>query len=373
VTKLKNGRVKDMSFDAFQKISDRIASKAGAKIIEKSPQSSRAKYTKWQTENIFKSKIKSRLDFLLEHSYDFEDFSKKAEALNLHLDFSGKWATYRLLDEPQVKNTRGRNLSKAAPEKYNLDPIIDHLKTNSGHFSVADVIEKYEEKSETAKNDFDYQVVIEPWQIDHVSSKGLYVNVDFGIDQHGVIFVGGYKTDLLDDGSYNLYLGKKDYFYFMDQEGAQNNRYMMGATLVKQLSLYNGTVPVEKDTVISKINELTDAINFLASHGVDQGGEQLTRLDAQLREAVAEAQNKLNILDDKIFKLQNLAKTVLLDDQPEQDETLEQVENQLEAAKISRNILKGKLDETISEINLYKNIIFSSKTKENQSKSSLKK
>ncbi|EQC58250.1 hypothetical protein LLT6_09700 [Lactococcus cremoris subsp. cremoris TIFN6] len=50
--RLKNGKTKDMTYEAFQKISDRIASKAGAKIIEFSPKNSHAKYTKWQTENI---------------------------------------------------------------------------------------------------------------------------------------------------------------------------------------------------------------------------------------------------------------------------------------------------------------------------------
>lgn len=269
--RLRNGKVKDMTYEAFQKISDRIASKAGAKIIEVSPKNSHAKYTKWQTENIFKLRIKSRLDFLLEHSLDLDDFKTKAKALNLAVDFSGKWATYRLLDDVQVRNTRGRNLVKSDPERYNLDRIEAHLKKNTGIFSVADVVNQYEEKIETRKNDFDYQVTIEPWQIDHVTAKGIYINVDFGLAQHGVIFIGAYKTDLLEDGNYNLYLKTNDYFYFMDTAGAANNRFMKGPTLMWQLSLYNGTVPIAKEKVISTINELTEAINFLASHGVTEG------------------------------------------------------------------------------------------------------
>ncbi|MFC4652450.1 relaxase/mobilization nuclease domain-containing protein [Lactococcus nasutitermitis] len=369
-----NGKHKDMSKKAFEEISDRIASAHGAKIIEKSPKTSHAKYTQWQTENIFKSKIKSRLDFLLEHSYDLDDFKKKADALHLHMNFSGKWATYRLLDEPQINVTRSRVMDKSKDgekpqlNRYNLEQIVERLKINTGYFSIEDIIEKYEEKVETAKNDFDFQAVIEPWQIDHVTNKGLYLNVDFGIGQHGIVFVGGYKTDLLENGNYNLYVRRNDYFYFMDQEGAVNNRYMMGSTLIRQLSLYNGTIPVKKERVISTINELTDAINFLASRGVDQGGEQLTSLENQLIEAVNEAKDKLNELDEKIFELENLAKQIMERENSNEnskdvsDLNLEQIETQLASVKLSRSILKEKLDEIVKEINAYQEILYAANT-----------
>ncbi|WP_285142176.1 relaxase/mobilization nuclease domain-containing protein, partial [Lactococcus petauri] len=56
----------------YEQISDKHAAKAGAKIIQKTSQNSHKKYTMWQTENIFKQKIKTRLDFLLEYSHNLE-------------------------------------------------------------------------------------------------------------------------------------------------------------------------------------------------------------------------------------------------------------------------------------------------------------
>lgn len=50
----KSGKAFDVSKDKFEKVSDKIASKYGAKIIEKSPSTSHLKYTKWQTENLYK-------------------------------------------------------------------------------------------------------------------------------------------------------------------------------------------------------------------------------------------------------------------------------------------------------------------------------
>lgn len=224
----------------FEKISDKIAEKAGAKIIVKSPRQTHQKYTLWQTQNIYKSKIKQRLDHLLQFSSDIEDFKNKATALNLEVDFSGKWATYKLLDEPQIKNTRGRSLQKSDPEKYNLDKIIDALKDNvDQNISVDDVVSSYEEKVETVKNDFDYQLILEPWQIDQVTDRGIYVKVDFGISQSGQIFVPGFKIDQLENGGASLYIKQSDYFYFMNEKKADKNRYLTGSSLAKQMSLYN--------------------------------------------------------------------------------------------------------------------------------------
>ena len=348
----------------FEEVSDKIAAKYGAKIIEKSPKNSHKKYTKWQTETIFKSKIKSRLDFLLAHSSSIEDFKRKAEALELYVDFSGKWPTYRLLDEPQIKNTRSRSLSKKNPEKYNLKQIETRLKENTGSFSIEEVMERYEEKVNVAKNDFDFQLIVEPWQISHKTPKGYYLNVDFGIENHGQIFIGAYKVDALEDGNYSLFVKRNDSFYFMNEKNSAENKYMTGYNLMKQLSLYNGTVPLKKEPVMSTINELVDAINFLAEHGVTEGN-QMERLEKQLIEAFEMAEKSLATLDEKILQLNQVGKLLLaneleayegelpvLNQLGEKEElTYEDVKNELASMKLSRKLLQEKMETTIEKIN----------------------
>lgn len=349
---------------AFEQVSDKIASKYGAKIIEKSPKNSHKKYTMWQTENIFKSKIKSRLDFLLDHSSSIDDFKIKAEALDLQVDFSGKWAKYCLLDEPQIKNTRSRSLSKKNPEKYNLDQIEARLKENKYEFTLNEVIERYEEKTETIKNDFDYQLIVESWQISHKTPKGYYLNVDFGAENHGQIFIGAYKVDELEDGSYSLFVKKNDYFYFMNEKDGLRNRYMNGYTLAKQLSLYNGTVPLKKEPAMTTIDELVDAINFLAEHGVTES-TQVTRLENKLIQAFEQAEESLNTLDEKIIQLNQVGKLLLTDELDSHKEeipilkqlgdteelTYEDVQNELSSVKMSRKLLHEKMENTVEKIN----------------------
>ncbi|GAA3265045.1 Relaxase [Lactococcus lactis subsp. lactis] len=340
-----------MTKNNFEKVSDKIASRYGAKIIEKSPGNSHLKYTKWQTQSIYKSQIKQRLDYLLEMSSDIDDFKLKATALNLSFDFSGKWATYRLLDEPQMKNTRGRNLDKKHPEKYNLESIIERLETNELSLTVDEVVERYEEKVDVVKQDFDYQVTVEKWQIDHMTSKGFYLNVDFGIADRGQIFIGGYKVDQLENGDCVLYLKKNETFRLLSEKEASFSKYLTGHDLAKQLGLYNGTVPLKKEPVISTINELVDAINFLAEHGVTEG-------------------TQFNNMENQLMELTKISKLLIEVESGYSQTTLEELEKlgvnpklkyldihqELQSEKMSRKILKNKFDQTVNEINTFNEI-----------------
>ncbi|WP_061778432.1 helical hairpin domain-containing protein, partial [Lactococcus lactis] len=349
--KTKSGKAYDVTKNNFEKVSDKIASRYGAKIIEKSPGNSHLKYTKWQTQSIYKSQIKQRLDYLLEMSSDIDDFKLKATALNLSFDFSGKWATYRLLDEPQMKNTRGRNLDKKHPEKYNLESIIERLETNELSLTVDEVVERYEEKVDVVKQDFDYQVTVEKWQIDHMTSKGFYLNVDFGIADRGQIFIGGYKVDQLENGDCVLYLKKNETFRLLSEKEASFSKYLTGHDLAKQLGLYNGTVPLKKEPVISTINELVDAINFLAEHGVTEG-------------------TQFNNMENQLMELTKISKLLIEVESGYSQTTLEELEKlgvnpklkyldihqELQSEKMSRKILKNKFDQTVNEINTFNEI-----------------
>lgn len=373
IIKQQNGKNKDKTKELFEKVSDKISSEYGAKIIEKSPKNSHKKYTLWETESLYKKKIKSRLDFLLDHSSSIDDFLEKAEALNVSVDFSKKWTTYRLLDEPQIKNTRSRSLLKSDPTKYNYEKIIERLKENKNVLTLEKVVARYEEKSEQTKNEFDYQLTIDEWQISHKTTRGYYVNVDFGFGERGKVFIGAYKVDPLENGQYNIYVKRKDFFYLMNEKNADRNRYMTGETLIKQLRLYNGQTPLKKEPVMRTIDELVNAINFLAANEIEDT-RQLELLEEKLEAAFLEAEKTLETLDEKVLKLHQLSNLLLeneLQGDPEliqkklktllPDATLaefsyEDVQGEIEAIKNSQSILENKLERTRNEINQLREI-----------------
>ena len=166
-------------------ISDKYAEIAGAKVIEPKLNNSYTKYSAWRRQNVYKVEIKERLDFLLRHSLSLEDFKEKAKSLNVTVDFSGKYVKYRLDDKGQQKFTRDRTLSKKG--KYSLEEIKKALAKNEVVYSKEDVAAMYQEEQEQKEEDFEYKLDLEEWQVDEVTSQGIFVTVDFGIDQKGQI------------------------------------------------------------------------------------------------------------------------------------------------------------------------------------------
>lgn len=343
-----NGKRKDLTKLTFENISDKIASQYGAKIIEKSPKTSHKKYTLWQVENIYKRKIKKRLDFLIEHSDSIPDLIQKAKLLNLEVNFSGKHARYKLLDEPQLKYTRGRTLDKTNPIKYNLQSIKEQLTQNDLIFEPEQVVELYEEKEERYEVDFDYQVKIERWQVHHTTEKGYYVNVDGGIGNRGQIFIGAYKVDPQEDGSCLLYIKRKENFYFTNQEYAERNKTLTGEMLMKQLTYYNGSVPLRKDPSIEKLYEIVQAINFLAENEIHDG-RQLQNLENKLQETIETTYATLKELDERVSELTLLTKKVLLEAEAK-EEYSEELKQELLKARVSPKISYQELLNKITEV-----------------------
>lgn len=99
-------------------ISDRLSKEAGAKIITPS-RYSHEKFVTYRKSN-HKFELKQRLYFLMENSKDFDDFLSKAEALNVQIDFSRKYARFLMTDMPMKRVIRGKQLDKRQPytEEY---------------------------------------------------------------------------------------------------------------------------------------------------------------------------------------------------------------------------------------------------------------
>lgn len=116
------------------------------------------------------------------------------------------------------------------------------------------------------------------------------------------------------------------------------------------------------------LNELVDAINFLAENNVTEG-RQLSLLEQKLEEAFHEATETVQELSDKIMELQQLSKLLLdveLSDDKEaglnrlkelmpladvDDLTFSDVEAEVQSVSKSRDFLKERLDTLVKEIN----------------------
>lgn len=334
---------------SLEKISDRYAELAGAKIIDRSaPRFSHTKYAAYQKKNVFKLEIKSRLNFLIKHSTSIEDFLKKAEALNLAVNFSGKHATYRLLDSEQQRNTRDSTLSKKGA--YTLATIEKRVSQNKATYSLEDIKPEYNKLQQEKAEDFEQRLMIEPWQVQEVTADGIYLEIDFGIRNHGLIKVPHRQVDQLEDGRFELFVRRNDFFYFLNPDHSENNRYIKGNTLMKQLAYNNGEVVLTKNRNISNLDQLIKEFEFLAAHNVTSG-QQFEELEECFIEQLDQTEETLQQIDQRLMKL-NKAAAALSDLQSDNSKYQALGQEILESLGFPLTIRVDELEKEITEISV---------------------
>lgn len=366
---LKKFRWEKKTLKNLRAISDKHAVCYGAKIIEPTMKNSYTKYSAWRRQNNYRFEIKDRLDFLLKHSLSLEDFKQKAVALDLQIDFSGKFVKYKLLDQPQQRNVRDDTLSKKG--LYSLEKIKERISKNQLVFDVEELKEQYQESKEKTANDFELKLEVESWQVEQESKQGIYVQMDMGALNSGTILIPSHKVDKNEDGNYTIYIKEKDYFYFLNPDQSQKNRYMLGLTVARQLAKQNGETLVTKNAQISSMRELIKEYNFLVDHGVTDG-TQFQHLEERFNEKIETTQEELRQLDERLGRYHkiegallaiqqspenSLAAVQLLDDLGvPKDMGLEDVSQLIKQFQIEKGALQEFFDDTLKHYTDYRDI-----------------
>ena len=370
---LKKFRWQKRTRNNLKEISDKISDLYGAKIIQSNMKNSHKKYTAWQQANTFKVEIKNRLEFLLKHSTSLEDFKVKAKALDLNVDYSGKFVKYRLtvpLDgKLQERNTRDDILSKR--RKYSLENILKRLDQNQVTFDLLEIKDRYQKEERERSSDFEVKLEVEDWQVKQETSRGIYLEMEFGVNQTGTILIPARQVDKLENGSYEIYLKQKDFFYFINPDQSQDNRFMRGSTVIKQLSKDSGDMIMRKNPNISRMEMLVKEFNFLAANNVTNG-KQFQALQTRFDQQLKETQEELNNLDQRIGNVNRIISALIAyqERRPEgvtAEKILEQfkidkttnpkiLNKELQEIQVEREALREHLDLVIKNYTDYKEI-----------------
>ncbi|MCK1219347.1 helical hairpin domain-containing protein [Streptococcus uberis] len=355
---------------SLEQISDKYADLAGAKILEAKNQFGHKEYSAYQRENVFKLEIKSRLEFLLKHSTSLEDFKSKAKALNLNVDFSGKYAKYKLLDKEQKRNTRDSSLSKKG--RYSLEGIEKQIAKNEIVYSLNEIKSEYDKLQKEKADDFEIRVKIEPWQVETKTETGIYLKMQYGIANQGTVKIPSRLVDELEDGSFDIFIKKSDFFYFINPDNSSSNKFMKGSTLINQLAYESGEYILRKNPNISKLDLLVREYNYLVSHNISES-EQFLELRNRFMNQIALTQESLNYLDEKIERLnkiasaledyhsdnpidKEIAKTVLIELSISLDMDIKEIEKQVIEVSIERKGLKETFDKIVKDFTQYEKI-----------------
>lgn len=366
---LKKMRWQKNTLKNLRAISDKHAAKYGAKIIEPSMKNSYTKYSAWRRQNNYRFEIKQRLDFLLKQSTSLEDFKQKATTLDLQIDFSGKFVKYQLTDQPQKRRVRDDTLSKKG--RYSLEQIKEQVEKNQLVYDVSEIKERYQETKSEIDNDFELKLEVASWQVEQESKQGIYLQMDYGALNSGTILVPAHKVDKTEDGNYTIYIKEKDYFYFLNPDQSQKNRYMMGTTVARQLAKQNGELLVTKNPSISSMRELIKEYNFLVKNGVTNG-TQFQELENRFNEKIKETDKELKQLDNRLARLHKIEGALMtLEVAPENSFTaiqilqelnipteteLTDIQQRIQQYQIEREVLQEFFEDTLKQYTNYQEI-----------------
>ena len=231
--------------------------------------------------------------------------------------------------------------------------------------------EQYQESKEKTANDFELKLEVESWQVEQESKQGIYVQMDMGALNSGTILIPSHKVDKNEDGNYTIYIKEKDYFYFLNPDQSQKNRYMMGLTVARQLAKQNGETLVTKNAQISSMRELIKEYNFLVEHGVTDG-TQFQHLEERFNEKIEATQEELRQLDERLGRYHkiegalltiqqspenSLAAVQLLDDLGvPKDMGLEDVSQLIKQFQIEKGALQEFFDDTLKHYTDYRDV-----------------
>ena len=354
---------------SLENISDKYADLYGAKILDRDKIISHKKYEAYKKQNTFRYEIKQKLNFLLKNSNSVDDFIEKAKLLGIEVNTEGKEVKYKLLNGKQQRNVRDRTLSKKG--YYSFENIDKMTAGNKKYISKEKIKDMYENHKQEKEENFEMRFVVEPWQVLEETKRGIYVEVEFGISNKGIVLVPYTKIDKIDKG-YEAFIKLNDYFYFLNEGNSKENRYIKGTTLAKQLSKENGEEVIYKNYYISKMEKLIEEFNYLSTNRITNSDEF-----KDFQERFVESLEKTNIelirLDTRIAELNKLHSALLgieggSEDQKivaeeilgklkiPRDIKIEDVEKLLNEVKVERDILNIKYKETINEYNYSKNI-----------------
>ena len=354
---------------SLENISDKYADLYGAKILDRDKIISHKKYEAYKKQNTLRYEIKQKLNFLLKNSNSVDDFIEKAKLLGIEVNTEGKEIKYKLLNGKQQRNVRDRTLSKKG--YYSFENIEKMTAGNKKYISKEKIKERYENNKQEREENFEMRFVVEPWQVLEETKRGIYVEVEFGIANKGIVLVPYTKIDKIDKG-YEAFIKSNDYFYFLNEGNSKENRYIKGTTLAKQLSKENGEEVIYKNYYISKMEKLIEEFNYLSTNRITNSDEF-----KDFQERFVESLEKTNIelirLDTKIAELNKLhsallgieggseeqkrvAEEILGKLKISRDVKIEDVEKLLNEVKVERDILNIKYKETLNEYNYSKNI-----------------
>ena len=195
----------------------------------------------------------------------------------------------------------------------------------------------------------EFEVELNLNQIEEVVDDGIYIKVQFGIRQEGLIFVPNIQINM-EEEKVKVFIRETSSYYVYHKDSAEKNRFMKGKTLIRQFNLQYEPQYMYRRIPLSKIKEKIEQLDFLIS--VENSPNDFEDITNDFIAQISYLENMIEQVQNKIDDLTNLEE-VLLNNTANSSSNLEnsiQGKSSVDTIEKDLYIYKGKI-ETLKEQN----------------------
>ena len=283
-------------------------------------------------ETYFKKKFVQReiiniLEFLLPKMKNMNELIQRAEFFGLKIIPKAKHVLFEFdgikLSEQELVKTNQYNVSyfqdifnnknetvvldnKNLVELYNEEKLIKEKK-----LPIEDVVWKsYQDFKRNRDAVHEFEVELNLNQVEEVVDDGIYIKVQFGIRQEGLIFVPNIQINI-EEEKVKVFIKETSSYYIYHKDSAEKNRFMKGKTLIRQFNLQYEPQYMYRRISLSKIKEKIEQLDFLISSETSSNTfEDITK---DFIDQISYLENMIQQVQDKIDNLSNLEEILLND------------------------------------------------------------
>ena len=283
-------------------------------------------------ETYFKKKFVQReiiniLEFLLPKMKNMNELIQRAEFLGLKIIPKAKHVLFEFdgikISEQELVKTNQYSVSyfqdyfnnknetfvldnKNLVELYNEEKLIKEKK-----LPTEDVVWKsYQDFKRNRDAVHEFEVELNLNQVEEVVKDGIYIKVQFGIRQEGLIFVPNIQINM-EEEKVKVFLRETSSYYVYHKDSAEKNRFMKGKTLIRQFNLQYEPQYMYRRIPLSKIKEKIEQLDFLiSSENSPNTFEDITK---DFIDQISYLENMIQQVQDKIDNLSSLEEILLND------------------------------------------------------------
>ena len=283
-------------------------------------------------ETYFKKKFVQReiiniLEFLLPKMKNMNELIQRAEFLGLKIIPKAKHVLFEFdgikISEQELVKTNQYSVSyfqdyfnnknetfvldnKNLVELYNEEKLIKEKK-----LPTEDVVWKsYQDFKRNRDAVHEFEVELNLNQVEEVVKDGIYIKVQFGIRQEGLIFVPNIQINM-EEEKVKVFLRETSSYYVYHKDSAEKNRFMKGKTLIRQFNLQYESQYMYRRIPLSKIKEKIEQLDFLISS--ETSSNTYEGITKDFIDQISYLENMIQQVQDKIDNLSSLEEILLND------------------------------------------------------------